>query len=70
MAAELAVEDKPKLYLVLWHHRHGTNTYVVQSTGVPSEQTLIDRLSMDFEEDREEYIETMKVDKIIDLDKL
>ena len=69
-ATELAVEDKPELYIVLWQHRHGTNSYVVRSTGVPGKQQLIDRLSMDFEEDREEYIDVVKVDEIIDLDKL
>lgn len=53
-------EKKPvekRLMIVHHSHRHGDSVYLIKASEVPSEEELVERLGIDFEPDREEFIE-------------
>lgn len=58
-----------RLYTVTHHHRHGNSTYLVYCKDLPSEQEVIKYCKIDFEPDREEYIDIdyHANDEIIDI---
>ena len=45
-----------QLWIVQYHHRHGTDTWPVYSAEAPDLEAEADALD-DFEEDRDEYLE-------------
>ena len=58
-----AKPDKlPALYSVLHTHRHGHSVYLMAANVQPSEGQVVDGLKLDFEPDREEFIEVTRVD--------
>lgn len=44
-------------YIILHNHRFGTTAYVVKASKLPTEKEVVKALGIDFEPDREEYIE-------------
>lgn len=50
-------------HLVLHHNRFGVDTFLVNyaGKGVPSEKRVVKACNIDFEPDREEYLEIMTV---------
>lgn len=49
-------------YVVLHHHRFGVSIGLVESDHIPGDDEVIRALSLDFEGDREEWIEVEAVD--------
>jgi hypothetical protein len=44
-------------WVVMHHHRHGTSANIVECSHEPTEEEVIAACDIDFEPDREEYIE-------------
>ena len=55
------------LYVIIHHHRHGVTTYLVRSDHIPGEDEVIRECDIDFEPDREEYIDIEQCDDIKEL---
>ncbi len=67
MYLEVGTQVDNDLYTVRHSHRHGESTYVIKSDHLPTQEEVIEKLDIDFEPDREEFIEIdgpMKIDTI------
>jgi len=49
------------IYLVQHQHRHGTSFYLIRADHLPTEDEAIRAHDIDFEEDRDEYLEIEKL---------
>ena len=53
-----------KLFLVMHHHRHGVDAFLIMSEWEPMIKDLVMACDLDYEPDRDENIEFLEVDHI------
>lgn len=56
-----------KLFVVLHTHRHGISMYPVRASKKPTDKELIKKFEIDFEPDREEFIEVEEFTEITEM---
>ena len=61
------------LFVAVHHHDYGTSVYLFRYTPteeqpVPPEREIVSRCDIDFEPDKEEWIDICEADEIVDLD--
>lgn len=56
--------DKHKLYGVYHHHDYGSSHYLLWSEIFPNENQAVEALQIDFEPEKDEFIDLGEVDEI------
>ena len=57
-------------YLVLWHHRYGTDHFLVRAAKPPTTKDVIQKLALAFEPEFRERLDIYPTNKVVDLDKI
>jgi hypothetical protein len=64
MAKKTTKKPVEKRLMTVHHsHRHGDSIYLIRASEIPGEEKLIEKLGLDFEPDRDEFIEVHEYDK-------
>jgi hypothetical protein len=53
----MKIENVTNLYLVTHTHHHGVSTYFIKAATEPDEDQIVADLDIDFEPDRDEYLD-------------
>jgi hypothetical protein len=65
-ACDCIKRPSPKhyLYAVYHHHKYGSSQWLVWADAFPNEEQIIESLEIDFEPEKDEFIEIERIERI------
>jgi hypothetical protein len=61
------MNKEKQIFTVVHTHRHGTSIYVVRAARKPSVKRVVKKLKLDFEPDRDEFIDIDMCDLVVEM---